>query len=203
MMQKKMLADKTIQVLKEKIIPVLKKHDVVKAGLFGSVARGEQTQNSDIDVLIEFNPITKKSLFDLVHVKLEIEEKLGKKVDVGEYHTIKPRLKDRIMNEEITIFPSMKQKVIFKKTSQHKRDISVYIEEITESISLISSYTEGMGKEDFINNCLIQEAVAFRLELLAEAAKNIPGEYRKKHPELNWQSIAGFAQIIGKQRAGN
>ena len=91
----------------EKIIPklkeALKKNKVVRAGIFGSYARGEQKKGSDIDILIEIPKNFKFSLLDFVGLKLELEDVLGKKVDLVEYVTIKPRIRDTILNEEVRI----------------------------------------------------------------------------------------------------
>ncbi len=87
--------------IKTKIIEILKKNHVKKAALFGSFARGEATKKSDIDLLIEFKG--KKSLFDLVGLKLELEETIGRKVDVVTYKSLHPRLKDRILSEQIIL----------------------------------------------------------------------------------------------------
>ena len=84
-----------------KIIPILKKHGIRKAGIFGSYARGEHKRNSDIDILIKL--AESKNLLDFVGVKLELEEELGRKVDLVEYDAIKPRIKQRILKEEINI----------------------------------------------------------------------------------------------------
>lgn len=46
-----------IESIKKKIVPILKKHGVVRAGIFGSYARGEQNKNSDVDILIEVKKI--------------------------------------------------------------------------------------------------------------------------------------------------
>lgn len=58
-------------------------------------------EKSDIDILVEINRDI--SLLDLVGLKLEIEEALKNKVDLVEYNTIKPLLKERILKEEIRI----------------------------------------------------------------------------------------------------
>ena len=68
-----------LKAIKSKIIRVLRKHDVAKAGIFGSYARGEQKKNSDIDILIQ---PPKGIGFEFVGIKLELEAKLGKKVDL-------------------------------------------------------------------------------------------------------------------------
>jgi len=85
----------------EKIIPVLKKHDVVRAGLFGSFARGEARRKSDVDILIEFDG--KRSLLDLARLEIELENKLKKKVEVLTYNSIHPLLREKIMKEEVRI----------------------------------------------------------------------------------------------------
>ncbi|RLG15171.1 hypothetical protein DRN69_03510 [Candidatus Pacearchaeota archaeon] len=90
--------------LKKKIIPILKRNNVVKAGIFGSFARGEAKKRSDIDILIEFDKRKRKSLLDLVGVKLELENKLKKKVDLLTYKSIHPLLKDIILKEEVRIY---------------------------------------------------------------------------------------------------
>lgn len=85
------------------IVPILKSNDVVKAGIFGSYARGEATKKSDIDILIKYRARSRKSLLDLVGLELELEKKTGKKVDLVEYSVIHPRLKDQILHEEVRV----------------------------------------------------------------------------------------------------
>ena len=92
---------KNIIIQKQKIIKILKKHGAKKAGIFGSYARGEQDEQSDIDILVEFNK--KISLFDFVGVKLELEDALERKVDLVEYKVIKSRIRELILNEEVKI----------------------------------------------------------------------------------------------------
>ena len=90
-----------IEEVKRKILPILKKYEVTKAGIFGSVARGEETKKSDIDILVEIN--TRMSLLDFVGLKLELEDALGMPVDLGEYSAIKPIVKEQILSEEVAI----------------------------------------------------------------------------------------------------
>ncbi len=87
--------------IKKIIVPVLKRNDVVKAGIFGSFARGEAKKKSDIDILIKFKG--RKSLFDLAGLEIELEGKTGKKVDLLTYNSIHPLLKERILKEEVHI----------------------------------------------------------------------------------------------------
>ena len=93
------MKNKEIENIKKKILPILKKNKVSRAGIFGSYARGEQTKDSDVDILIE----AEGSLFDLVGIELELKKNLRKKVDLLTYKSINPKLKKIILNEEIKI----------------------------------------------------------------------------------------------------
>ena len=93
--------DKQIQGIKTKIMPILEKHGVSKAAVFGSTVRGEATADSDVDVLVEL-PLD-KGLLDFIALKYELEDALGKSVDLVEYSTIHPLLKSEILKEQVPI----------------------------------------------------------------------------------------------------
>jgi hypothetical protein len=90
-----------VEEIKQKILPILEKYNIKRAGLFGSYVRGDMREDSDIDILVEIEEDI--SLLDFVGIKLEIEEILGKKVDLVEYDTIKPLIKEKIIREQVGI----------------------------------------------------------------------------------------------------
>lgn len=96
-----MLQENFIKDIKKIILPILKSNDVKKAAIFGSTVRGTRRKNSDVDLLIEYSK--RKSLFDFVNLKLELEDALDLKVDLGHFDTIHRMLKERILNEAISI----------------------------------------------------------------------------------------------------
>jgi len=91
----------SIKIIKKKITPILKHYGVKRAAIFGSFVRGKAKKTSDIDILVEIEKDI--SLLDFVGLKLEIEEAIGKKVDLVEYKTIKPLIKERILKEQLAI----------------------------------------------------------------------------------------------------
>ncbi len=92
----------TIEEIKEKVLPILRKYDVTRAGVFGSFVRGEETKSSDVDILVEIER-DDISLLDFVGIEIELGEALGRKVDLVEYSAIHPLLKDRILEEELKL----------------------------------------------------------------------------------------------------
>jgi len=87
---------------RNKIIEICRKNDVSSVGVFGSTARGDDTGQSDIDLLVTF--AKKKSLLAVVKLEREISTALGKKVDVLTEAAISPYLRDRILGELQVIY---------------------------------------------------------------------------------------------------
>ena len=90
-----------INMVKKKAVPILKDAGVKRSSLFGSVVRGEAKRGSDIDILIE--PPKGMSLFDLVDLQQKLERAIGRKVDLGEYSTIKPRIRQKVLSQQVRI----------------------------------------------------------------------------------------------------
>src|SRR5215831_9122148 len=88
--------------VKRKALPVLRKHRVKRAAIFGSVARGTSSRKSDVDFLIEYCD-ENRTLFDLVDLKDALEKALGGKVDIVTYRSIDSKLRERILAEQIPI----------------------------------------------------------------------------------------------------
>ncbi|GEN36839.1 nucleotidyltransferase family protein [Aneurinibacillus danicus] len=70
-----------ILLYQTKIIEIGQRYGIHDIRVFGSVARREETPNSDIDLLVSINP--DRSLLDLIGFKQELEDFLGRSVDVG------------------------------------------------------------------------------------------------------------------------
>lgn len=90
-----------INKIKQKIIPILQGYGVRKIALFGSCVRGQMRKNSDIDILVDIKADI--SLLDFVGLKQKIEEVLGRKVDLVEYDTLKPILRERILKQQVVL----------------------------------------------------------------------------------------------------
>ena len=92
----------SVSSIKKKATPVLKRHAVKRASIFGSFARGTAKASSDVDFLIEYKG-RNKTLFDLVDLKLDLEETLDRKVDLITYNSIYWRIRERILAEQVVI----------------------------------------------------------------------------------------------------
>lgn len=77
-----------------------------------------------------------------------------------------------------------------------KKDPLIFIEHVLECIELIEKYREGKSEEDFFNSTQLQDSIIRRIEIIGEAVKNLPENFRHKHQEVPWQKIAGMRDIL-------
>jgi len=78
------------------------KNDVARLRVFGSVARGTDTPDSDIDLLVEF--VSPKGLLDLIGLEQELADFLGRKVDLLTPASLSPYLRERILAEARVLY---------------------------------------------------------------------------------------------------
>jgi predicted nucleotidyltransferase len=93
--------DELLKGQRERILQIAAKHGAHNIRVFGSVARGEATAQSDLDLLVEFAP--GRSLLDHSGLKMDLEEALGRKVDVVTPNAIHWYIKERILAEAVPL----------------------------------------------------------------------------------------------------
>jgi len=94
----------TISFDTDNLIEICRENDVAMVGLFGSTSRGEETEKSDIDLLVKF--AKRKSLLAVVKLERELSEALGKKVDLLTEAAISPYIRDSIFRDLKVIYDS-------------------------------------------------------------------------------------------------
>ena len=96
-----MKQEDVLQILKQKNAELTKQFGVKSLSLFGSVARDEATQTSDVDFIVEFNrPV---GYFGLFALQDYLENLLGCPVDLGTPNSLKPYMKERVQEELIRV----------------------------------------------------------------------------------------------------
>jgi predicted nucleotidyltransferase len=90
-----------LQQKRQEILKIAAKHGAYNVRIFGSVARGDADEQSDVDLLVELAP--GRSLFDLGGVLMDVENLLGCKVDVVTERGLKKRIRERVLKEAVPL----------------------------------------------------------------------------------------------------
>ena len=163
-----------------------KKYGILKMGIFGSVARDQQTESSDVDIYYEGEA---QGLFSLSHLKNELEELLGSPVDII-------RLRDR-MNQ------LLRKRI--ERESMFDTELALdTLSQIKDTLSMIMARTSHIHKvDDFYMNesgMILLDSVCMKLVAVGEALKNLDKITNKelllKYPAVNWKDIKGMRDII-------
>ena len=93
--------ERIIATLRENMPFLAERYGVKTLQVFGSYVRGEQKRRSDVDILVEFSDII--DLLDFINLERRLSELLGVKVDLVMKEALKPRLKDRILDEALPV----------------------------------------------------------------------------------------------------
>jgi len=95
--------DKIRQILEQHKNELRERYGVKEVGVFGSYVRGEQKEESDLDILVTFEPDVKMDLIKFVELEMYLSELLGVKVDLVMKSALKPRIGKRILEEVVYI----------------------------------------------------------------------------------------------------
>ena len=90
-----------LQKKRDEILRIAAQHGARNVRVFGSVARGEAGPESDIDFLVELKP--GRSLLDHAALLLDLEQLLGRKVDVATERSLKERIRVRVLREAVPL----------------------------------------------------------------------------------------------------
>lgn len=93
--------DVDFEGLRQRITPILKRHHISRAAIFGSMVTGKARKKSDVDILVEFQG--KRNLLDLVALKMDLEDEIGRKVDVLTYQALHPLIRENVLKQEVRV----------------------------------------------------------------------------------------------------
>jgi len=82
------------------------------------------------------------------------------------------------------------------------RDTKLFVEDILKASQKILRYTKGMDFDDFLENELVRDAVLRNIEIIGEAAKNLPDSIQQTYPDIEWRKIAGMRDIVAHEYFG-
>ncbi|MEB3283310.1 MAG: HepT-like ribonuclease domain-containing protein [Lyngbya sp.] len=182
-----------------------KRWNIVELALFGSVLRDDFCLESDVDVLVVYQPNTEQTLDDITRAKTELETLFNREVDLTQKRgLINPFSRREILQQHRVIYPPEKAEPITisianKQMQDNVRNYAA-IWDVVQAIQRIETFTQGLDEAAYLGNILVQQAVERNLEIIGEAARRrITEEFRNTHPEIDWRGVIGLRNVVAHQ----
>lgn len=187
-----------VRRLRARMPELVERYGVKSLGVFGSYLRGEQKARSDFDVLVEFET-RQNALGKWIDMRDELKDTLGVKVDLVENENLKPFIGRRILSEVVWLRRDGKNLRARLPRQKHggsrmatKREYLDSLNDILQAMEKIIRFVTGVTFDELIVNDEKIAALEREIEIIGEAAKNIPTEVRARHPQLDWKNMAGM-----------
>ena len=194
-----------VRVLRRALPALSEKYNIKSFGIFGSYARGEQKQTSDLDVLVEYGgPISFEKWMDF---ERELSALVGTDVESHDIKNLRTYIGKNVMRHVIWLQKDgVAQAVRLTRRTQNgkqnggtmepKREYLDFLQDIVESMELAQEYVQGMTLEQMVQDRKTRDSVERTLERTGEAANRIPSEIQKMYPEVPWGKIIGMRNVI-------
>ena len=178
---------------------------ICEFSLFGSVLRDDFQDDSDIDVLIVFEPDANPTILDIVQMKNELKEIFGRDVDLVTKDIVEQSenyiRRQRILNSAQIIYQSghctpTTSAEIADSLSAEERDESLLLD-ILIACRRIQRYTSDVCWEQFQKDCtLLQDATVRQLEIIGEAVKQLSPKTKEIYGDIPWTLIIDVCDCL-------
>lgn len=166
----------------------LRKRGIESLYLFGSTARDEADETSDLDLLYDYDRSRAFSLFDQAGAMLELSDELGTKV--------RPDLARRLARSSAA--PHRERDgahLLMAGLADTQDDLALLIARGEKSVL-------GRSFEDLVRNDEAYDALTYRLAMIGETSKKLPDELKTRHPDLPWREMATFRNFASHDYFG-
>lgn len=171
---------------------------VARVWVFGSVARGEATMASDIDLLIEFAPGLERGLLDLMRAREVFEDLLGRRVDVVTEAALGDPLRGEILEDAVDVLA-----VPVPPPATHRRKRWRWrVFDLLAILDRLAAHTAGLSLTTFQRDERSQDAALHLLTRLGETTKFIPQSVQDTHPEVPWALLRDIRNLIAHDYFG-
>ena len=171
---------------------------VSRVWVFGSVARGEATMASDIDLLIEFSPGAERGLLDLMRAREVFEDLLGRRVDVVTEAALRPPLRKEILEDAVDVLA-----VPVPPPSTHRpKRWRWRVVGLIATLDRLAAHTADLSLTTFQRDERTQDAALHLLTRLGETTKFIPQSVQDTHPEVPWALLRDIRNLIAHDYFG-
>ena len=177
--------DEALRLLSEHKRTLSERFGVLDVALFGSAARDEATEDSDVDILARFDADAEKRR--PYEAQSYLEDVFGCKVDLVDDRNLRTEFRPYV-EEDILRGPQSR--------SGRRRDWRIHVRHMIGFCESVLEHADGMARANFFLDKAKYEATLFNIERIGEAARRVPQEIRDANPHIPWRDIIGARNHI-------
>lgn len=192
------------RLLLEEVSAYLRQHHaewqalgVSRVQVFGSVARGEAGEASDVDVLVEF--ADPAGLLSQVRLMWLFERLLGRRTDVVTAAALKAQLRQAVLEDAVDVFSPV---FAVPTDRPSPKRWQWRVGELIAVLERLAHLTAGLDFARFSADQTVQEAAVLNLLRLGEGTKFVPQQIQDAHPEVPWAELRGMRNLIAHDYFG-
>ena len=175
--------------------------NIVEFALFGSVLRDDFRADSDVDVLVVFNPQAEHGLQERLAVQADLEHLFGRKVDLTEKVLIKnPFSQVEIGRIHRVLYPLEQANLTTEiEVNRHMTDearTGAALLDMVEALEAVQDFVAERTYDACTTDRMLRRAIERELEILGEAANRVPKSFQAIHSEIDWGQIIGLRNVI-------
>lgn len=175
---------------RQDILDAAARHGAKNVRVFGSVARGDSNDDSDVDLLVDIEAGGTWSALE--SLSEELSRLLGRKVDISTERDLRPRVRRRAIEEAIPLGGKPPAIPVAKGKSRMRRDHDRLLD-ILEAIDMIQRYSPTV---ESLHDYAVESVVFRNIQIIGEAAAKLSDEMRQQHPEVPWAEIVSMRNRI-------
>ena len=161
--------------------------------LFGSALREDFTQESDIDLLVEYAPEADLDAYEIFRQQEDFSEIIGRPVDLGEPHSLKPYIRQEVIESAELIYDVNgiepgRSKPMPKKPDRDRLRLLDMRDAAEDAISIAGGYS----RAEIEKIRMLQLALVKAVEIIGEAANHVSEDTRALAPDIDWGDIVGM-----------
>ena len=177
--------DEALRLLSEHKRTLSERFGVLDVALFGSTARDEATEGSDVDILAWFDERAESGR--PYEAQRYLESVFGCPVDLVDDRNLRTEFRPYV-EEDILRGPQSR--------SGWRRDWKIYVRDMNGFCEKALNYANGVGRSAFFADRVRCEATVYNIERMGESAKRVPQEIRDANPQIPWRDIIGARDRI-------
>lgn len=173
-----------VSIAGEQLAELCRRRHVRELALYGSVLREDFRDGSDIDVLVEFEPDARISLFDLIGLQQDLADAFGRKVDLVERRGLHPANRDAVLEDARSIWPEWQATNIVPARPFRREWLQLHV--MIEAADDLAEMLDGEDRAAVIDSDVRRSALVVPLARIGRLAGRLPVGIRRAYSDVDW-----------------